>query len=132
MTARPFLDFGARARQRPRVAPETTASATPRAGFKPASNRQSCVLDSICGGRLVSQVYRQGERKGLEISMSRLVFGWLIGFVADLRLAVGYALATLFTDIHFRLFPARRHAALRHVASALPCTPRREPRRLAR
>ena len=64
--------------------------------------------------------------------MSRLVFGWLTGFVAGLPLGLGYALASLFTELHFRLFPARRHAALANLAIALPGTPRRERLRIAR
>ena len=43
--------------------------------------------------------------------MSRLVFGWLTGFVAGLPLRMGYAVASWLTELHFRLFPARRHAA---------------------
>lgn len=64
--------------------------------------------------------------------MSRLVFGWLTGLVAGLPLSVGYALATLLTELHFRLFPERRHAALANLAVALPGTPRKERLRLAR
>jgi KDO2-lipid IV(A) lauroyltransferase len=58
--------------------------------------------------------------------MSRLVFGWLTGLVAGLPLGFGYALAALFTEFHFRCFPARRHAALANLAIALPGLPRHE------
>ncbi len=64
--------------------------------------------------------------------MSRLVFGWLTGFVAGLPLGVGYALASAFTELHFRLFPARRHAALANLAVALPGTSLRERLRIVR
>ena len=60
--------------------------------------------------------------------MSRLVFGWLTGFVAGLPLRMGYAVASWLTELHFRLFPARRHAALANLAAAMPGTPRRERR----
>src|SRR5438874_95779 len=64
--------------------------------------------------------------------MSRLVFGWLTGFVAGLPLSLGYALASLLTEVHFRCFPARRHAALANLAAALPGSPRRERLRIVR
>jgi KDO2-lipid IV(A) lauroyltransferase len=64
--------------------------------------------------------------------MSRLVFGWLTGFVAAIPLRVGYALASLFTELHFRLFPERRHAALTNLAVVLPGTPRKERLRIVR
>jgi KDO2-lipid IV(A) lauroyltransferase len=64
--------------------------------------------------------------------MSRLVFGWLTGLVAGLPLSLGYAMASLLTELHFRLFPSRRHAALANLAVALPGTPRRERLRIAR
>jgi KDO2-lipid IV(A) lauroyltransferase len=64
--------------------------------------------------------------------MSRLVFGWLTGLVAGLPLRVGYALAALATEFHFRLFPSRRHAALANLAAVLPGTPRRQRLRIVR
>ena len=64
--------------------------------------------------------------------MSRLVFGWLTGFVAGMPLGVGYALASWLSELHFRLFPARRHAALANLAVALPDTSRRDRVRIAR
>jgi len=64
--------------------------------------------------------------------MSRLVFGWLTGFVAGLPLRMGYAVASWLTELHFRLFPARRHAALANLAAAMPGTPRRERLRMVR
>lgn len=64
--------------------------------------------------------------------MSRLVYGWLTGLVAGLPLSLGYALARLFTEVHFRAFPARRHAALANLASVLPGSSRRERLRIVR
>jgi KDO2-lipid IV(A) lauroyltransferase len=58
--------------------------------------------------------------------MSRLVYGWLTGLVAGLPLGLGYALARLFTEVHFRAFPGRRHAALANLATILPGSSRRE------
>jgi KDO2-lipid IV(A) lauroyltransferase len=52
--------------------------------------------------------------------------------MAGLPLGLGYALASLLTEFHFRLFPSRRHAALINLAAALPGTPRRERLRLVR
>ena len=64
--------------------------------------------------------------------MSRLIYGWWTGMMAGLPLGLGYALASAFTELHFRLFPARRHAALINLAAALPGSPRRERLRLVR
>jgi lauroyl/myristoyl acyltransferase len=64
--------------------------------------------------------------------MSRLFYGWLTGLVASLPLSIGYALARLFTEAHFRLFPARRHAALANLARAMPAATRRERLRIVR
>jgi phosphatidylinositol dimannoside acyltransferase len=64
--------------------------------------------------------------------MSRLVFGWLTAFIAGLPLGLGYFLADAFTEAHFRLFPARRHAALANLAVALPRATRRERVQIAR
>lgn len=58
--------------------------------------------------------------------MSRVVYGWLTGFIASVPLAIGYALADLFTEIHYRCFPRRRHAALANLAVILPGSSRRE------
>ncbi|HYM81497.1 MAG TPA: lysophospholipid acyltransferase family protein [Candidatus Limnocylindria bacterium] len=58
--------------------------------------------------------------------MSRLIFGWLTGLAASLPLWLGYALADLATEFHFRLFPSRRHAALANLAVILPHAGRRE------
>jgi lauroyl/myristoyl acyltransferase len=58
--------------------------------------------------------------------MSRLVFGWLTGFVAGLPLWLGYALASSLTELHYRLFPQRRHAALANLAFMFPSLSRRE------
>jgi len=64
--------------------------------------------------------------------MSRLVFGWLTGLVSGLPLRLGYGLAHLFTELHFRCFPARRHAALANLAVIAPESSRRERVRIAR
>ncbi len=64
--------------------------------------------------------------------MSRLVFGWLTGLAASVPLRLGYALAWLMTEFHFRLFPQRRHAALANLAVAMPRATRRERIRVAR
>jgi KDO2-lipid IV(A) lauroyltransferase len=58
--------------------------------------------------------------------MSRLVFGWLTTIISVLPLGVGYLLADALTELHFRLFPARRHAALANLAVVLPRAGRRE------
>jgi KDO2-lipid IV(A) lauroyltransferase len=64
--------------------------------------------------------------------MSRLVYGWLTGIMAGLPLRLGYLLADLLTEAHFRLFPTRRHAALANLAVILPRATRRERIRVAR
>jgi KDO2-lipid IV(A) lauroyltransferase len=52
--------------------------------------------------------------------MSRLVFGWLTSLMAGLPIRVGYFLADSLTELHLRLFPSRRHAALANLAVILP------------
>ena len=52
--------------------------------------------------------------------MSRIVYGWLTALVSGLPLPLGYFLADALTELHFRLFPARRHAALANLAVMLP------------
>lgn len=64
--------------------------------------------------------------------MSRLIFGWLTGLVASLPLSIGYGLAGLATELHYRMFPSRRHAALANLASILPRATRRERARIVR
>ncbi len=64
--------------------------------------------------------------------MSRLVYGWLTALVAGMPLRLGYALADLATELHFRLFPARRHAALANLAVTMPRATRRERIQVAR
>jgi lauroyl/myristoyl acyltransferase len=58
--------------------------------------------------------------------MSRLIFGWLTALMASLPLWLGYSLASLLTEVHFRLFPGRRHNALANLAVALPRATRRD------
>ena len=64
--------------------------------------------------------------------MSRLVYGWLTGLMASLPLRLGYALAGALTELHYRVFPRRRHAALANLAVVLPGVSRRERARVAR
>ncbi len=58
--------------------------------------------------------------------MSRLIYGWLTALVAGMPLRLGYALADLLTEVHFRMFPSRRHAALANLAAIMPRATRRE------
>jgi lauroyl/myristoyl acyltransferase len=64
--------------------------------------------------------------------MSRLIYGWLTSLVAGMPLGLGYFLADALAEVHFRLFPARRHAALANLAVILPRADRRERMRIAR
>jgi lauroyl/myristoyl acyltransferase len=64
--------------------------------------------------------------------MSRLIYGWITAMVASMPLWLGYAIADALTEIHFRCFPARRHAALTNLAAALPGTSRRERLQIVR
>ena len=64
--------------------------------------------------------------------MSRLVFGWLTSLMAGLPLGLGYFCADALTELHFRLFPARRHAALANLAVMLPRADRRSRLRIVR
>jgi lauroyl/myristoyl acyltransferase len=64
--------------------------------------------------------------------MSRLVYGWLTALIAGMPLALGYALADLLAGVHFRCFPARRHAALANLAVMMPRATRRERVQVAR
>ncbi len=64
--------------------------------------------------------------------MSRLVFGWLTALIAGMPLRLGYLMAGMLTEAHFRLFPSRRHAALANLACAMPRATRHERMRVAR
>jgi KDO2-lipid IV(A) lauroyltransferase len=64
--------------------------------------------------------------------MSRIVYGWLTALIASLPLGLGYALADWFSEIHFRFFPSRRHAALANLASVVPGASRRDRVRIVR
>ena len=64
--------------------------------------------------------------------MSRLIFGWLTSLAAGAPLKLGYAMAWLMTEFHFRLFPRRRHAALANLAVVMPRATRRERIGIAR
>ena len=64
--------------------------------------------------------------------MSRLVFGWLTAFIAGMPAWLGYLLADLATEAHYRLFPERRHAVLANLAVILPRASRRDRTRIAR
>jgi lauroyl/myristoyl acyltransferase len=58
--------------------------------------------------------------------MPQVVYGWLTALVSSVPLWLGYQVADLLTEFHFRLFPARRHAALVNLAVILPRSTRRE------
>ncbi len=64
--------------------------------------------------------------------MSRLVFGWLTALIAGMPLWLGYAIADLATEIHYRFFPERRHGVLANLAVMLPRSSRRDRTRIAR
>ncbi len=64
--------------------------------------------------------------------MSRLVFGWLTTLMAGMPMGLGYRVAGALTEIHFRCFPSRRHAALANLAIAMPRSARRDRVRVAR
>lgn len=64
--------------------------------------------------------------------MSRLIYGWLTAVMAGLPPWFGYLLADSLTEVHFRLFPARRHAALANLAVIMPRATRNERVRIAR
>jgi KDO2-lipid IV(A) lauroyltransferase len=64
--------------------------------------------------------------------MSRLVFGWLTALMAGMPLRLGYWLARVLTEAHFRAFPSRRHAVLANLAIAMPGSTRRERLQVAR
>ena len=64
--------------------------------------------------------------------MSRRLYGWLTAVMASVPLSLGYLLADALTEVHYRLFPARRHAALANLAVILPRASRRERVAIAR
>ncbi|MFI5372484.1 MAG: lysophospholipid acyltransferase family protein [Candidatus Eisenbacteria bacterium] len=64
--------------------------------------------------------------------MARLLYDWMTALMAGLPAPIGYALADLLTEIHYRAFPARRHAALANLAVILPGVTRRERTRVVR
>jgi len=64
--------------------------------------------------------------------MSRLLCGWVTSLTAGLPLWLGYILADLGAEIHFRLFPSRRHAALANLAVMLPRSSRRDRMQIVR
>lgn len=64
--------------------------------------------------------------------MSRLVFGWLTAGIAGMPAWLGYWIAGLATEIHYRFFPERRHAALANLAVMMPRASRRDRDRVAR
>jgi KDO2-lipid IV(A) lauroyltransferase len=70
--------------------------------------------------------------KGVEIEMSRLVFGWLTALIAGMPMRLGYLFADLFTGIHWHFFPGRRHATLANLAVIRPTASRRERVRIAK
>ncbi len=64
--------------------------------------------------------------------MSRLVYGWLTAIIAGMPVRLGYLIADALTELHYRFFPARRHAALANLAVILPRASRRDRARIAR
>jgi KDO2-lipid IV(A) lauroyltransferase len=64
--------------------------------------------------------------------MSRLVYGWLTALIAGMPVWLGYLIADAATELHYRFFPARRHAALANLAVILPRASRRDRSRIAR
>ena len=64
--------------------------------------------------------------------MSRLLYGWLTALTASLPLWLGYSIADFLAELHFRLFPSRRHAALANLAVMLPRSSRRDRSRIVR
>lgn len=64
--------------------------------------------------------------------MSRLVYGWLTALISGMPAWLGYLLADLFTELHFRFFPARRHAAAANLAVLMPRASRRERMKVVR
>ena len=64
--------------------------------------------------------------------MSRLVYGWLTALISGMPSWLGYFLADVLTEVHFRFFPARRHGALANLAVTLPRASRRDRVRVAR
>ena len=57
--------------------------------------------------------------------MSRLVFGWLTALISGMPLRLGYLLARLLSEVHFRFFPSRRdepgRAAARLASACASC-----------
>ncbi len=64
--------------------------------------------------------------------MSRLVYGWLTAIISGMPVWLGYVLADGLTEIHYRFFPDRRHAALANLAVIMPRASRRDRTRIAR
>lgn len=64
--------------------------------------------------------------------MSRLVYGSLTALISGMPPWLGYFLADLLTELHFRFFPSRRHGALANLAVTMPRATRRDRVKLAR
>lgn len=64
--------------------------------------------------------------------MSRLVYGWLTAFISGMPLWLGDFLAGALAEVHYRFFPARRHAAMANLAAILPRASRRQRARTVR
>lgn len=64
--------------------------------------------------------------------MSRIVYGWLTALISGMPSWLGYFLADLLAEVHYRFFPARRHAALANLAVMMPRAGRRDRVKLAR
>ena len=64
--------------------------------------------------------------------MSRLIYAWLTTLTASLPLWLGYSIADVLAEAHYRFFPSRRHAALANLAIIMPRATRRERSRVVR
>jgi KDO2-lipid IV(A) lauroyltransferase len=64
--------------------------------------------------------------------MSRLVYGWLTAVISGMPLWLGYFLADAFSEIHYRFFPSRRHAAMANLTAVMPGASRRQRSRVVR
>jgi len=64
--------------------------------------------------------------------MSRIVYGWLTAAIAGMPVWLGYLVADALTEVHYRCFGDRRHAALANLAIMMPRASRRDRARIAR
>ena len=64
--------------------------------------------------------------------MSRIIYGWLTAFISSVPLGLGHWLAGVLAEVHYRFFPARRHAVLANLATILPSASRRDRVRICK